>query len=375
MRAAAAGLMALLALPAPAQTAAEAARAARDGFEAALAALDAAQGARDRVAALTQTISAYEAGLAVLRGTLRQAQLREAQLMLRLEAGRERTARLLGVLAQIEAQPEPLLLLHPSGPLGTARSGMILSEVAPALAAEAEALRRDLAEVADLRAVQKAAAQTLAEGLGRAQAARTALSKAVAERAPLPRRVTEDPAELAALLAGAETLEALAAGLHPLPDGGGAAGEGFAARRGALPWPARGTILRRAGEADAAGVRRPGIALATRPGALVTAPAAGTLRYLGPLGDYGNVILLEPAGDYLVVLAGVGTVFGTVGEVVTEGAPLGLMGGEDPATADFADTYGTGARETETLYIEIRRGTRPEDPAPWFAAVGERDRP
>ena len=53
-------------------------------------------------------------------------------------------------------------------------------------------------------------------------------------------------------------------------------------------------MLRGMNEADAAGIKRPGIILATRPGALVNAPTAATIRYVGPLLDYGNVMILEP---------------------------------------------------------------------------------
>jgi septal ring factor EnvC (AmiA/AmiB activator) len=106
-------------------------------------------------------------------------------------------------------------------------------------------------------------------------------------------------------------------------------------RKGRLPLPVLGTLLRRPDEADAAGVRRPGVTLATRPAALVTAPWPATIRYRGPLLDYGNVMILEPGDGYLLVLAGLGTVYGEVGEVVAAGAPLGLMGGTETVGAEF----------------------------------------
>ena len=62
------------------------------------------------------------------------------------------------------------------------------------------------------------------------------------------------------------------------PDGGSS----FATAKARLPLPVFGAILRRPGEADAAGVSRPGLTLATRPRALVTAPWPATIRYLGP---------------------------------------------------------------------------------------------
>jgi murein hydrolase activator len=367
-----AGLLALcLATPVAAQTVAEAAVAAAADMQAAIAALDKATTAKDRIAALTATIRAYEAGLATLREALRQARLRETQLTLRFESERGRLSQLLGVLAQVDPDPGPLLLLHPAGPVGTVRSGMILAEIAPALQAEAEKLRSELTELRDLRILQESAAATLAGGLGRAQVARSALSQAISDRTDLPKRFDEDPAAMQALIDSSETLDAFAAGLAP--DTGGTAD--FADRKGTLPLPVQGTLLRRADEADAAGVRRPGVTIATRPQALVTAPHPGTIRYRGPLLDYGNVMILEPGGDYLLVLAGLETVYGEVGEVVAEGAPLGLMGGAETTdgAAEFlvAPDAGGAVRETETLYMELRRGTVPEDPAPWFAALGE----
>ena len=67
-----------------------------------------------------------------LDNALRQAELRETQLTLQFQTKRDRIAQLLGVLSRIDAEPGPLLLLHPTGPLGTVRSGMMLADVTPA---------------------------------------------------------------------------------------------------------------------------------------------------------------------------------------------------------------------------------------------------
>ncbi len=366
----------LTASAARAETVAEQAAAASASLAEAVQALETATKARDRVAALTRTIRAYEEGLAVLREALRQAELRETTLTLNFNAKRDQIGQLLGVLARMEADPGPLLLLHPDGPVGTARSGMILAEVTPALQAEADQLKAELAELAHLRALQAAAGKTLAEGLKAAQQARAALSQAISDRTDLPRRFTEDPAALKGLLDSADTLEAFAAGLAITDDPDG--GSSFSTARARLPLPVFGAILRRPGETDPAGVRRPGLTLATRPRALVTAPWPSTIRYLGPLLDYGNVIVLEPGDGYLLVLAGLDSLYGEVGEVIAAGAPLGLMGGgtDDTGGDVGGDTEftaggqdGSGAQGTETLYLELRQGAEPVDPMPWFAAT------
>lgn len=362
----AAVLVFLLTGPVWAETVADQAAKASADLQAAVTALDAATEARDRVSALSKTIRAYEAGLGALRGALREAALREATLTRAFDAKRDNIGRLLGVLATMEANPGPLLLLHPDGAVGTARSGMILADVTPALQSEALALKSALQELADLRALQLSAGEVLENGLAAAQEARTELSKAISERTDLPRRFTEDPEVLKGLLESADTLDAFAAGLSP-----DESGSSFGDEKGRLALPALGTLLRRPGEADAAGVRRPGVTLATQARAIVISPWPATIRYRGPLLDYGNVMILEPGDGYLLVLAGMETLYGEVGEVVAADAPLGLMGGPDGASAEFVAqaAVGSGGRDTETLYMELRQGAAPVDPTEWFAGL------
>ena len=333
----------------------------------AVTALELAVEAKDRTAALTRTIKAYENGLAALREALRQADLRDTQLTLQFDAKRDRIAQLLGVLGRLDAEPGPQLLLHPNGPLGMVRSGMLLADVTPALQAEVAGLRAQLQELADLRALQTAAGATLAAGLVAAQTARQALSQAISDRTELPRRFTEDPDVLRGLLESADTLEAFASGLS-LDD---SSSSGFVDAKGVLDLPVLGTLLLRPGETDARGVTRPGITLATRAAALVSSPWSATIRYRGPLLDYGNVMIIEPGGGYLVILGGLDHVYGEVGEVIAKGAALGLMGGAEPQSDDLIASVeeGSGGRETETLYLELRQGAEPVDPMAWFAVT------
>ncbi|MFV2034496.1 MAG: murein hydrolase activator EnvC [Halocynthiibacter sp.] len=345
------------------------ARRAAQQLEAASVALERASGARDRITALTQTIQAFEEGLVALRQGLRQAAIRETSIRLVFEAKRDQVARLLGVLQTMQNAPAPLLLLHPSGPIGTARSAMILSEITPAIQAQAEELRGELEELVLLRLLQESAADTLETGLAGVQRARTELSKALSERRPLPQRYTANPEQMQALLDSSETLQGFASGLSFLRQGTADPEIAeFENARGNLPLPVSGILLRGYQEPDAAGIRRPGLLVAARPLSIVTAPWPATIRYRGPLLDYGNVMILEPNQDYLMVLAGLGTVYGEVGEVVAQGAPLGLMAGAPDGSDAFLPQHavGSGADSSETLYIELRKGPSPVDPTDWF---------
>jgi len=69
------------------------------------------------------------------------------------------------------------------------------------------------------------------------------------------------------------------------------------------------------------------------------------------------------------VLAGMAEVFGDVGEVLPQGAPVGLMGGTLPDVDEILTetSQGNAGRRTQTLYLEVRDGQVTTDPATWFA--------
>jgi septal ring factor EnvC (AmiA/AmiB activator) len=362
-------LAVMLAGPVAAQGDASAqARAAVGMLEAAAIQLEAADGARDRVGALTETIQAFEAGLAAMRTGLRQAAIREAQLSKRLAARDGEVGQLLAVLQSI-GPGNPTALLHPDGPTGTARGGLLLAELIPTLNRQADQLRRDLEDVTTLRTLQTDAEERLRSSLTAVQAARTALNQAIAERTDLPKRFTEDPVSTAILIASTETLDGFASGLSQIVTGEDPSVEvptGIAGQIGNLPLPVQGIVLRGMNEADAAGVARPGLLLATRPRAIVTSPTAATIRYQGPLLDFGNVMILEPRADTLFVLAGLDVVYGEIGQVIAAGTPIGLMGRVEGAGELSTVGDGTGAARSETLYVEVRQDNAPQDPTSWF---------
>ncbi len=362
-------LLCLIGSTLSAQTPAEAARSAMAQLEEATIQLDAADNARDRVRALTDAVQAFETGLAAMRDGLRAASIRETELRRDLDARDAEVTRLLAALSAIGPDAGPKNFIHPDGPIGAARAGLLMASVTPALSDAAADLRADVEEATVLRQLQQEAANTLQTGLANIQTARTALSQAMADRTDLPRKFTEDPVKTALLIAATETLDGFAAGLTQISENEADLDLPAASdRKGQLPLPVVGEILRRAGEIDAAGVTRPGVLIATRPRALVTTPTAATIRYRGPLLDYGLVSILEPEPDILFVFAGLDTVFGETGQVLPQGSPVGLMGGPTGETDDIQSPSGERAGEalSETLYIEVRLGDRPEDPLGWF---------
>lgn len=372
MKRVAAFCLTMLATPLSAQQdAGVLAREAGAALSAAAVQLSDADSARDRVKALTETVKAYEAGLAAMRLGERRAAIREAQLRRQLQARDAEIAQLLAVLQTLTPEQGPTVFLHPDGPNGTARAAMLLAELIPALNQKVETLRQDLVDVETLHLLQEEAAAQLQTGLNEVQQARFALNEAMAERTDLPKRFTADPVRTAILIASTETMDAFSSGLSEITENDTSwEPPHIEDQIGTLPMPVRGVVLRRANEPDAAGIARPGIVLATRTGALVTSPTAATIRYVGPLLDFGNVTILEPRPGTLFVLAGLGVTYGVAGQIIAAQTPLGLMGalltqGHSDGLSTVGD--GAGADRSETLYIEVRQDNVPQDPLAWFS--------
>ncbi len=346
----------LLGLPAQAQqTAQDAARQLQSAQEQ----LAAAESARDRVAALTQTVQAYEAGLAVLREGQREIALQEAILADELALRREELAQLLGVLSAISTTPQPVLRSGPLGPLSTVRAGMLVADVTPGLEAEVAEVTALLSETRALKDAQVTAAQTLVDGLQGAQTARAALGQALSGRTDLPARFEEDSVQTALLVASAETLGEFAAQVaETRPEETTAL-----TAQGNLPLPVDGLVL----PDDGSG--RDGVRIGAMPRALVTTPVPATILFQGPLLDYGTVVILEPAADVLFVMAGFAEVFGQTGQVLPAGTPIGLLGvpqGYDDGILTENAGFETG-QPVQALYLEVRQGQTPVHPDAWFA--------
>jgi len=356
--------LALLLAPAAAaqQSPADIAREASDFLNQAALALSEAEGSRDRIAALTATVQAYERGLTAMREGLRRAALEERAIRADLATRDAELMQLLAALQSIERSGGAAQILHPDGPLPAIRTGMLASELVPALNARAQIVARDLSGVQDIIALQTAGQQQLEDGLAGIRAARLALSEAVSNRTDLPDTAATDDATMQALINSSETLAAFADNFATDPAGAVPATPNWTL-------PVAGRILRNFNEADAAGVRRPGWVLATQSGAIVTTPAAATVRFAGELPNFGTVVILEPRAGELLILAGADDLFVTRGQILSQGEPIGFMGGDFAREQEklIETEQGGGQLGRETLYIELRQGREAIDPGSRFS--------
>ncbi|MEO0634785.1 MAG: peptidase M23, partial [Pseudomonadota bacterium] len=82
---------------------------------------------------------------------MQQAAIREDQLRRQLQSRDTEIGQLLAVLQSVSPDAAPTVFLHPDGPEGTARAGMLLAELVPGLSQRANRLRNDLGDVETLR--------------------------------------------------------------------------------------------------------------------------------------------------------------------------------------------------------------------------------
>ncbi|WP_340108789.1 murein hydrolase activator EnvC family protein [Pikeienuella sp. HZG-20] len=341
---------------------------AADMLEKARAFLAAARTPEERLAALGRAAQAEEAALAALRADLRRGADRRAAIESGLHAKRRRLAAILSALQRIERAPRAAALAHPGGVVAGARAGMMLAALAPELEAEAATLRAALAELDELAARRAEAAAAARAALGALQRRRAEIARLLDRGEEGGAAAGRLAAEGAALARSSETLSALVALLPAAPGADTPGAARFTAARGALPPPVEGRLKAAFGAPTPGGGRLEGVALAAPPYAMVYAPWRGVIRFAAPFGEDGVVVMLEPEPDVLIVFSGLAAAMREPGDLVLAGEAIGALGGPAPAAEEFllAATTPVEAIGRETLYMEVRRGGAPVDPAIWF---------
>ena len=94
--------------------------------------------------------------------------------------------------------------------------------------------------------------------------------------------------------------------------------------------PVAGRLVSGFGAQQPGGALVRGIALSTRGGALLVAPAPGRVAFAGPYRGYGNIVIIEHAGGWTSLVTGIARVDTSVGAQLLGGSPLGIAGPGQP---------------------------------------------
>jgi septal ring factor EnvC (AmiA/AmiB activator) len=134
-------------------------------------------------------------------------------------------------------------------------------------------------------------------------------------------------------------------------------GTGFAALRGKLDFPVRGTLASSFGAARhpdvPAEVFRKGIDIDAPLGEEVRAVEAGKVVFADRFSGYGKMMIIDHGERYYTVYAHLAELLKKAGDPVRRGEPIAQVGDSESLA---------GSR----LYFEIRKDGKPVDPGPWF---------
>jgi murein hydrolase activator len=261
--------------------------------------------------------------------------------------------------AYMIGREEPLkLLLNQQDPARAGRMFAYYGYFGRARAGIIATIDADVRQLADLDAQLAADEQRLdalqsasADELTQLEAARSQRDAALVaikaesqSSAQVLQRLQGQQAALASLLRD------LNRALEPFPsDATGA----FGALRGRLAWPVGGRLAARFGQVRAGGLKWDGMLIDTERGADVRAVYRGRVIYADWLPGLGLLTIIDHGDGYLSLYGHNDRLFKAVGDTVSAGDVIAASGD-------------SGGSTRPQLYFEIRKGSRPVDPAPWF---------
>jgi septal ring factor EnvC (AmiA/AmiB activator) len=316
----------------------------------------------------TARTRATERKIQDLEDRLAELEKRQAEAEKTLERKSNELASSLAAMQKLSRRPTAALVLRPASVEETARTAIVLDRVRDALVAEAEDVRRRMAELKTLRQdieIQQAALQTEYEEMAARQqqvdallaekkAARQSTESEAKKEARRAKKLAEDAQSLEALLKKLEeeARKAREKDRKPTP------GTDFSGAEGKLPLPVQGRIVRRFQQKDDSGRASNGISVEARASARVIAPHDGKVVFAGPFRDYGLLLIIDHGEGYHTLLAGLGRIDASVSQWVLAGEPVGQMGPE---------RAGSARASKPRLYIELRHDGRSINPLPWLA--------
>lgn len=130
-------------------------------------------------------------------------------------------------------------------------------------------------------------------------------------------------------------------------------GVNFAALKGKLRLPVRGEVTNRFGASrEDSGISWKGLFIRATEGAEVKSVASGRVVFADWLRGFGNLIIVDHGGGYMSLYGNNQAALKQVGDNVQAGDAIASVGN-------------SGGNETNGLYYELRRQSRPFDPMSW----------
>ena len=350
------------------------------------------------ILSVSQEAQSAETSVAHYQITLDQLEREAANTRENLADRSVEMASLAAALQKLSRRPPELLFLTNTPPLDAVRTGILLERMIPSLHDRMSSLKDQLNSLETLRAQIVQQRARLGEAAGQLESRRLQLSALVEEKRRLLQSTRQRQQgvnkQLEELVDSAKTLRDLlkylteqaarereerrkltalvpqSTTVNPAEDSAPRPTDtalallpnltSITSARGHLFVPVAGSLRRKFGQQDPEGLRDKGLLLASRSGAVVSAPFEGTIVYAGPFELFGNILIIDHGEGYHSLLSGLGQTSITTGQRVLAGEPVGIMG------KNKADSSPNRASE---LYLELRHNGTPINPLPWFSRL------
>ena len=312
-----------------------------------------------------ETVAAARRRLDDVRGRIREVDARLAELAeertraeKKLEEQREELAAALRT-AYVAGKEEHLkLLLSQKDPAALGRMLVYYSYLGQARAERIGEIEQVVARIGELTTEEQAEREKLAALEAEREQEVTAVESARKDRAKalaaVKGQIKSNEDTIARLKREARALEKLIADLRKALDQAPApSGQPFERVRGKLPWPVPGRVVASFGQSRGGGLKWNGMLIATERGTEVKAPYAGRVVYADWLPGLGLLLILDHGGGYMTLYGHNEQLYRGVGETVAAGEAIATVGD-------------SGGQSRPELYIEVRKGTTPQDPRKWF---------
>ncbi len=129
--------------------------------------------------------------------------------------------------------------------------------------------------------------------------------------------------------------------------------DGLARQKGKLPWPVKGKVLNSYGSRQTGQINWKGMVIQANYGQAVKAVYSGTVVFADYLRGYGLVVLLDHGKGDMTLYGFNQSLLKKEGDKVAAGEQIALAGD-------------TGGQEQASLYFEIRRNSKTQDPIAWL---------
>ena len=324
-----------------------------------------------RTIALARDLQNIDAERDRLEDRLSELAVSESQLDEALQQDRAALAKLLAGLQAMQKQPAPAFAVHADDALEAVQGALVMASIVPNMQSRADDLRDRLTELAALRARMDRQSQALITAEQDAATARADLDKALAAKAAAENKARRaargEAAIIARLVDEARDLRDLSRRLQNRRGGTVFGGSAFGKARGLLPLPVTGQVVGRFGQRNENGVRQQGLSIIARAGAQINAPYDGLVLYSGPFRQYGEIVIINLADGFQMILAGLAGSGVFVGQEILAGEPIGVLASDDLAHEGHENhQLGSSTSGRSQLYMELRFDGQPIDPSPWL---------